>query len=480
MVYDPVSGLVLLVTRTGNPWNASAPGKATIWGFDAAKAEWSRLDEQIWPGPVAGNAWTGWGTIMQEVALDAKAGLLLLLQVRREGNSAWQETYALKLDVSKMTRGAAPEWKEPAPIRPQIIPPDDPAVVAKLKALPANKWVHVNPPNEGPTRDWGNAACDPVRGHVYYFGGGHSSYQVNDVAIYAPGVNRWFYAAGDHNDWVPPAGWDGSNPGLRGGRHAGHQRNSYVALDGRMYSGIGAESRRWGAESARKDVPRYSWFYDVDRGGVWRQLPLVAKKGEGVAGVYGGTHLATPDGRVLGFGGALEPYDGRYSPGEVYFASLDTSRNLLAVQKVAPGPNCDPNEDRPFCFMPDKNQVFFYECAMENKAVKRQGTWIYDSKSNTFSELKPKRQPPADAQTVEYINGQNAVFAVVRGGVQWGYSFKENTWSPLPMEADAKTEFATPYAQTVYSAKYGVLVNLGDNSHGTAVMRPDFARVKGE
>jgi hypothetical protein len=346
--------------------------------------------------------------------------------------------------------------------------------------LPANQWVHVKPPNDGPTRDWGIAACDPVRGHVYYFGGGHSTYQVNDVAIYAPGVNRWFYAAGDHNDWVPPAGWDGSNPGLRGGRNAGHQRNSYVALDGRMYSGTGGESRRWGAESAKKDYPRYSWFYDVDRGGVWRQLPVDVRKGEGVAGVWGGTHLATPDGRVLGFGGALEPYDGRFSPGEIYFAALDTFRNLLTVQKVAPGPNCDPNEDRPFCFLADRNQIFFYECAMENKAVKRQGTWVYDVKSNTFIDLKPRRQPPADPQTVEYLVGQDAVFAVIRGGSQWIYSFKGNTWAPLPMESDGKLGFASPYAQTVYAAKYGVLVNLGYASGGTAVMRPDVSRVTWE
>jgi len=481
VVYDPASGLVLLVTRSGNIWDGRAPRNIAIWGFDAAKAEWAKLDEQPWTGYLASGAWTGWGTIMQEVGLDTKAGLLLLLQVRREGKDAWQETYVLKLDVSKMKREAAPVWTEPEPVRPQVIPPDDPAVVAKLKAMPANKWVHVRPPNDGPTRDWGNAACDPVRGHVYYFGGGHSTYQVNDVAIYAPGVNKWFYAAGDHNDWVPPAGWDGSNPGLRGGRNAGHQRNSYVALDGRMYSGLGAESRRWGAESAKRDVQRYSWFYDVDRGGVWRQVPLEAKKGEGVAGLYGGTHLAAPDGRVLGFGGAIEPYDGRFFPGEIYFASLDAFRNELVVKKVAPGPQCDSNEDRPFCFLADKNQVFFYEFAGNKDKIQRQGTWVYDIKSNTFTDLKPKRQPPSSAQTVEYINGQDAVFAVISGGQQWVYSFKENAWAPLALDADdPKMGFSGPYAQTVYSAKYGVLVNLGAASRGTALLRPDFSQVKWE
>ncbi len=125
VVYDPASGLVLLVTRTGNPWNAAAGGKAAIWGFDAAKCEWSRLDEQAWPGPVCGNAWTGWGTIMQEVALDAKAGLLLLLQVRREGNNAWQETFALKLDVCRRwVKGNFPPARPKGtwPVKPSAAP----------------------------------------------------------------------------------------------------------------------------------------------------------------------------------------------------------------------------------------------------------------------------------------------------------------------------------------------------------------------
>jgi hypothetical protein len=248
-----------------------------------------------------------------------------------------------------------------------------------------------------------------------------------------------------------------------------------------MYSGLGGESRRWGAESAKRDGQRYSWFYDVDRGGVWRQVPLEYKKGEGVAGLYGGTHLAAPDGRVLGFGGALEPYDGRFFPGEIYFAALDTFRNELVVKKIAPGPQCDSNEDRPFCFLADKNQVFFYEFAGNKDKIQRQGTWVYDIKSNTFTDLKPKRQPPGMSKTVEYIVGQDAVFAAIQPNEQWIYSFKENSWAPLPLEGDdPKMGFAGPYAQTVYSAKYGVLVNLGANSHGTAVMRPDLSQVKWE
>ncbi|MGC4115119.1 MAG: hypothetical protein QM765_11030 [Myxococcales bacterium] len=162
-------------------------------------------------------------------------------------------------------------------------------------------------------------------------------------------------------------------------------------------------------------------------------------------------------------------------PGESYFASLDVARSKLTVQKVTGGPLSDPNEDRPFAFLPDKNQVFFYECVVTNGAIERQGTWVYDVAANSFTDLKPARQPPADPQTVEYLSTQNAVFAVIRGGQQWIYSFDRNTWAPLPMASDSPMVFETPYAQTVYSAKYGILVNLGRN--GTAAMRPDITQM---
>lgn len=39
---------------------------------------------------------------------------------------------------------------------------------------------------------------------------------------------------------------------------------------------------------------------------------------------------------------------------------------------------------------------------------------------------------------------------------------------------------ASPYAQVVYSAKYGVVIHVGAQSRGTAVMRPDLSRIRWE
>lgn len=66
----------------------------------------------------------------------------------------------------------------------------------------------------------------------------------------------------------------------------------------------------------------------------------------------------------------------------------------------------------------------------------------------------------------------------LRGGQQWVYSFKHNAWGPLALDTDAEMGFSSPYAQVAYSAKYGVPVNVGAQSHGTTVMRPDFSKIQ--
>ena len=143
------------------------------------------------------------------------------------------------------------------------------------------------------------ASVDPVRSLVCYFGGGHSSNQFNDVAVYAVGANRWLHTAGEANDWVPPVGWGGLTMGLHGGPHAHHQRNTYVALDGRVWRSVGTGSRRWSPEAEKRARPRYAWFWDIDRGGVWR-MQKIAKVtlGEGVPGTWGQPHVVDPAGQV--------------------------------------------------------------------------------------------------------------------------------------------------------------------------------------
>jgi len=123
--------------------------------------------------------------------------------------------------------------------------------------------------------------------------------------------------------------------------------------------------------------------------------------------------------------------------------------------------------------------VFFFASRQDRPEWGKFGppkTWLYDVKTNRFTDLAPKSQPPGDPRTVVYLPGQDAIFAILgkRGErQQWIYSLRDNRWRQLPLKADREIGFAGPYAQTVYVPKYGVLVNLGSASRGTAVMRPE-------
>jgi len=448
LAFDDKTGLVLLVTRA---LNDKKERTVTLWSFDVAKGEWSRRHEEPWKGEVREGA---------GLALDAAAHTLVLTQ--------GPDTYMFRLDLDALPATHAPAFMPPPAIRPPVIPADDPAWVAKLKELPANQWVHPKPPRDAEDRGWGTLAYDATRGLVCYFGGGHSTYQVNDVAIYAPGANRWVHPVGEHNDWVPPVNWDGIAMGYRGGPPAGHQRNSYVVIDGRLFLTNSFYSRRWDVEYAQDAGTRVAWFYDLDRD-AWRQRPIgKVDLGPGVPGSYGRAHLADPAGKVLGFAGHLEPYDGRFFKDEAYFSSYDVHTNQFSVRKIPAPTPAWVGECRPFCYLADRNQVFFYEY----RAGGGHATWVYDVKANRFTDLKPKRQPPGDPRTVVYLPDQGAIFAVIGKGEQWIYSFKHNNWAPLPLASDTAMGFASPYAQVVYAAKHGVLVNVGSHSRGVAVMRP--------
>ncbi|KKM25422.1 hypothetical protein LCGC14_1595150, partial [marine sediment metagenome] len=478
LLYDPTSRLVLLVTFA--PGAAKGKATSTIWSLDLAKGRWRRRGRQTLPLSLSFQGTYANHTPLWDVVLDEAASLLIFRQNVEVKRVAWEQSAVMRLEVAKLPTEPLGESKPEPPIAPQVLPPDDPAWVAKLKALPANTWTPAKPRSRTATRrDWGNAACDPIHGHVYYFGGGHATYQVNDVAIYAVGANRWVHAPGDHNDFLPPVGWGGIAMGYRGGRHAHHMRNQYVALDGRMYVSTGGQRKwqRYGAiEAGQARQPRYAWFYDLDRGGAWRQLPVgKVTRGKGVDGDWGAVHVVDPAGRILGFAGYRKAYYSYRWP-ELFVSVYDIYRNELDVRKVpAPFPWRWP-EARPFCYLAGKGRVFFYEYLYDKAKAKaiRHHTWVYDVKANRFIDLKPKRQPPGIATTVEYIPAQDAVFAVIDRKSQWVYSFARNTWAELPL-AGAKPGFPGPYGQIVYAAKYGVLVTPRD---GTRVMRPDVTKAR--
>jgi hypothetical protein len=478
LFYEPKSKKVVLVVFSR--------GATDVWTLDVAGSEWKLCGSPSWKWPVSTRRCYASRTRVGGLAYDRKAGVVVFAENKGgKGRSASPATYVMKLDLGAMGGKAAPAWKPRPPITYHKLPPDDPAWVAKLKGLPANTWTRTG--QKTARRDWGNVACDPVRGHVYYFGGGHSTYQVNDVAVYAVGANKWVFAAGDNNDFVPPSGWGGCCMSFRGGAPASHQRNKYVAFDGRMYRSTGGWSKlNRGSTIARgrKAGSRWAHFYDLDRGGVWRKEELTEseiRKGEKVDGVWSACHVVDPRGYVLGFVGDRSSYYGATYP-NVYVSVYDVYTGKLEVRNSGNPHPQRVGESRPYCFLTGRNAMFFYECSIDRKTRKprREHTWIYDVKTNAWKDLKPARQPGVKPDTVEYIDGQNAVMLLSAAGrskaVQWVYSLEKNTWAPLPF-AGAGLYVGSPYGQVAYVAKYGVLVGVAGS---TTVMRPDVSKAKWE
>jgi hypothetical protein len=478
LVYDPDSGLSLLVTLTGNRWNKRIPRKITLWSFDAAKRQWALRTEQDWDGEI-----TDW----YSAGLDAKKKLLVICQTSKADQVSW----AMKLNVKSMASKPAPALKILPPETPTAIPPDDPAWTAKLKSLPANKWIGAKPSREASRRDWGNIACDPVRGWLVFFGGGHSTYQGTDVVIYVLGANKWVHQAGGHNDSVPRVGWGGYHMGARGSTNAGHMRNQYVAIDGRMYvnSGYGSQlkPRTYGSslriftETEIVSLPDkpYAWFYDVDRGGVWRQLSTeiegeLPKPSRGRR--PGLPMVVDARGKVY----SIRLTGQRYSnvTNGAFFTGYDIYKRKTMLRPIPKPWPARPPESRPFCMLPDKNQIFFQDCDPKKKLFR---TWVYDIKTNRFIDLKAANQPQGTACGTVYLEDQNAVLVALNTGgrkfEQWVYSFKRNKWAPLPFAIDSgssKYFFKAPYTQMDYVAKYNVVINYNGR---TSVMRVDLGKI---
>lgn len=495
LAYDDASGLVLLVTRTGEIWDARKPRRVALWTLDVAKGQWSKRDEQDWAGELT--TMSGQGSEgpkshapTASFGYDPKAKLAIIVQPEKAG----QATYAMKLDLSKLPSEPAPAHEPASPIRPQEIPADKPETVAWLKNLPANTWTRANPPREPNRRDWGSLAVDGRRGWVVYLGGGHSTYQINDVSVYNVAANEWSFQVGDHNAYIPPNEWEGSTVGYRGGPRARHERNTYNVLNGRVYIYVGTAGSQHDGQLYQDE--RFVRFYDIDRGGVWREVRIGQEQRDpGYPQSHVNGMVDPVRGRLLDLLGVTSHYYGQDLVRR-FFRIYDGAENKLTIRETPkPYPmHRGLGESRSFCYLPDRDQVVWMSSApadparwaeMPAKDDQRQATFIYDVKANTWSELPAKRFPTLrPVNVVEYIDSQQCLLAVINNPAtkqyeQWVYSFEKQDWAMLPLaiEKDARMGFQSPYGQMVWVARHGVLVNMVG---ATWIMRPDFSQVKWE
>ena len=484
--HDPASGLVFFLDLQVPDSRRGRKQVYRIWALDPKSGTWTLRKEAPWPHPIAYVRGLGSGSPkiyapVYVVGYDPERRLLVLTQQARNHKS---ELHVMRLDPARLEGQSAPAWKPDPPIQPQVLPPDDPEWLVGLKTLPANTWVAAKPKGGGASRrDWGNSAYDPIRGTVYYFGGGHATYQVADVAVYAAGANRWVHQAGDHNSFLPPNAWGGICMGYRGGMWAHHQRNEYMSVDGRMYvtahqsekvnptgemPGRNASSRR----PPGKPGPRNVWFYDLDRGGIWRMARVPDKNmtvQAGVDRVWDTVQMSTPDGRLLAFYG---PRGKRMTCVRIF----DPYRLTIEYRKAGGTLPPQNGESRAFTYIPNRETIL-YVTGSKGKEVR---TWLYDIRTNTWTDSKAANAPrnySRPTPVLLYMADHDAVFAVMTGnkehpGGQYVYSMKHNAWTPLPHKG-ARVHYGGPYGQVEYCDKYGVLFGCV----GSMIMRPDVSEL---
>jgi hypothetical protein len=197
MVHLPKSGKVLLIDGYGYK------GRGEMWSYDVQDNQWQLLaeggpprgpapDRDWYPVPAAANAEDMVVTFLE----DGKSGL---------ATYAAQINPALVDGEGTAKRGVPPLAEKPYPAKredPQWYemnaPQPDPAAEEDwLKKLQPNTWVLRQSPNwpqidYGGSRCWGCCVLDTDRDQFLHYGGGHATYDGNDVLHYSIRANRYF------------------------------------------------------------------------------------------------------------------------------------------------------------------------------------------------------------------------------------------------------------------------------------------------
>lgn len=457
--HDPASGKILMGGGNEGAWTHIL---RDLWAYDVKADTWQ---------PLKMNVPKTRGPDRFMSAYDPSADLLLVSRTfYRSGKTA---TYAIRPDATRTVEAkSAPAWTGP---QPKPFPtPDDPAALEKLKNLPANKWVESGSPDRAPRKDWGNIGYDPSSGFALLFGGGHSTYQGDDVTVYLPGANRWIRSHAPNNAAILPQyknAMGGGLPGhtFQGGTWTHHQRNSYdgaagkvfhthmFALTGPNYVYGPPEVVAWTTKVSTR-WPQWKngcWEYDLDRR-MWRTLfpPHLHDRG----------NVFPMDGRVVGLlkGNGHRTYD-----------PLTGKVTEHKARRELPNRH---GEGRHYAYIPDKNALFLVSNSPDRPAQ----TWLYDLKTGEVKDLAPKKSPPAAkrVENVLYMPDQGCVWARIQCGKgQWLYSFEKNTWVEAPFnKPTARNAFAGPYGKEVYSAKYKIFIECG-NGTPTYLLRPDMSQI---
>jgi len=450
--YDPGSGQVVI----GGGYNRQELND--MWGYDAATDSWRKL-----PGEVP----TGF-YLTADIAPDERV-ILLATSTKTPGDRKdcdplypVRTTYAYRLGNSEGPAPSTAVASGPiAKIEPATRPPDPDrnqlrSIEERLKALPVNRWVELNPDGpQDPVRTWGSAAFDTDRSRLLYWGGGHCGYEGNDADTFVVGENRWLDVPGTPE--VPQRMYNSGNGSRLGGITFGgnpwviHGRRIYaydpvskkmiLARALRLTTGYEPEAmasfpaERVDFEDALVKPPssyvRYaSWSLDLETG-EWRLM--------GPTPIGLDTFVTTPKGVVAidqhwrsmlndwGYDRDWRPDD---DPRPLSVYRLDEKKGEW--KRLGGGVPSPQNLYEQISLVYDSQRD---RLLLHGGGEKRDELWAYSFPKKTWENLKPTVEggdpTPGGFREAVYLPGQDVMLTLSLDGYLWVYHPAANAWRKL-------------------------------------------------
>jgi hypothetical protein len=344
-------------------------------------------------------------------------------------------------------------------------PPDAVAAEARLKTLPANTWVKLEPERR-PNLDrcWGTAVYSPNHDVLMHWNGGHSSHCGTEVVCYHPGIDRWSLSTASEqplefvytNDgtpgqwsfqkrpWMAPHTYKsyGYDPVLKRMLFAGKGELTYVfdpaggdwerrtvpnPFDGEMFTVTLCATPKGAVAWAKLLTDRTDsglWRMDATSR-TWKALPLTGKLPPQSPDQHGLAYDAKRD-RLLCFSGTAEG-----SGGEV--VAYDCQRGEAKPQRPA-GRQQAALPSRETVYLPDADLVLI------QAQVAGQRWLAYDCAKNAWLGVKLAGPDLIGDQTfnnslgLAYDPNRQLVWALGQHSEVWALRFDRRTADLQPLE----------------------------------------------
>ena len=395
-----------------------------------------------------------------------------------------RETFALRLEPGAVLEApkaeAFPKPEDPHPFLP---PREDPAVLARWKALPANTWVPADPPGWEPgEHGWGMMGFNGRLHAAIMWGGGHSTHQANEISLYFPGANRWVLAYPHHWISIPPWNKGCGNPGgvdRRGGVFNLHARRGVGGNGGKALINIQCFSPYWYGPEAFLRTPE-SWgkttTFEFDFFSRRWRMPLPLPGTDGMCYPYNAKNTTM----AVNVNGAR------------YWDWAEGAWKTACDAKCPAAVNA--GEGAGNLFVEKRNAVVVIGPVGKDGAIQ---TWMLDIAAGAWKNLEPRGAPPGRPTALAYCDADDCIYAGCftgfeakgPGGQEAVYSFKRNAWTALPTKIQNRVikpgqpwkpesmgAHHTAWSKIAYSPRYNLLMSFQEDG-GMWVMRPDFEKL---